>query len=70
MENLDVILQRISTTGFPIMVSLILMWYVNKQLDTHKEETNALKEVIAENTLALVSLKEMIQGHTNEEKRH
>ena len=56
MENLDAILQRISTTGFPIMVSLILMWYVNKQLDTHKEETNALKEVIAENTLALVSL--------------
>lgn len=62
MENLDAILQRISTTGFPIMVSLILMWYVNKQLDTHKEETNALKAVIQENTLALVSLKEMIQG--------
>lgn len=67
MENLDAILQRISTTGFPIMVSLILMWYVNKQLDTHKEETNALKEVIQENTLALVSLKEMIQGHTTNE---
>lgn len=66
MENLDAILQRISTTGFPIMVSLILMWYVNKQLDTHKEETNALKEVIAENTLALVSLKEMIQGNKND----
>lgn len=66
MENLDAILQRISTTGFPIMVSLILMWYVNKQLDTHKEETNALKEVIAENTLALVSLKEMIQGKNND----
>ena len=65
MENLDAILQRISTTGFPIMVSLILMWYVNKQLDTHNEETNALKEVIAENTLALVSLKEMIQGNKN-----
>lgn len=66
MENLDAILQRISTTGFPIMVSLILMWYVNKQLETHKEETNALKDVIAENTLALVSLKEMIQGNKND----
>lgn len=65
MENLDAILQRISTTGFPIMVSLILMWYVNKQLETHKEETNALKDVIAENTLALVSIKEMIQGNKN-----
>lgn len=67
MENLDAILQRISTTGFPIMVSLILMWYVNKQLDTHKEETNALKEVIRENTQALISLKEKIQGHTTNE---
>lgn len=66
MENLDAIIQRISTTGFPIMVSLILMWYVNKQLETHKEETNALKDVIAENTLALVSLKEMIQGSKND----
>ena len=50
MENFDQILQAISTTGFPIIVCLILMWYVNKQLDTHKEETNALKDVIAENT--------------------
>lgn len=66
MENLDAILQRISTTGFPIMVSLILMWYVNKQLEIHKEETNALKDVIAENTLALVSLKEKIQGNKND----
>lgn len=66
MENLDAILQRISTTGFPIMVSLILMRYVNKQLEIHKEETNALKDVIAENTLALVSLKEKIQGNKND----
>lgn len=66
MENLDAILQGVSTTGFPIMVSLILMWYVNKQLDTHKEETNALKEVIRENTLALVSLREKIRSNKND----
>lgn len=56
MENLDAILQAISTTGFPIMISLILLWYVNKQLETHKEETNSLKDVIAENTLAIAKL--------------
>ena len=65
MENLDTILQRISTTGFPIMVSLILLWYVNKQLETHKEETNGLKDVIAENTLAIAKLTMLI-----EDKKH
>lgn len=62
MENLDQILQAISTTGFPIIVCLILMWYVNKQLDTHKEETNALKDVIRENTAMLQKLTLMIEG--------
>lgn len=62
MENFDRILQAISTTGFPIIVCLILMWYVNKQLDTHKEETNALKDVIAENTAMLQKLTIMIEG--------
>lgn len=56
MENFDLILQAISTTGFPIMISLILLWYVNKQLETHKEETNSLKDVIAENTLTIAKL--------------
>ena len=56
MENFDLILQAISTTGFPIMISLILLGYVNKQLETHKEETNSLKDVIAENTLAIAKL--------------
>lgn len=62
MEGLDAVLQAISTTGFPIVVCLILMWYVNKQLDTHKEETNALKDVIAENTAMLQKLTVMIEG--------
>ena len=62
MENLDQILQAISTTGFPIIVCLILMGYVNKQLDTHKEETNALKDVIAENTAMVQKLTIMIEN--------
>lgn len=65
MENLDVILQAISTTGFPIMISLILLWYVNKQLETHKEETNGLKDVIRENTVAIAKLTLMIEGKKN-----
>lgn len=64
MENLEAILQAVSTTGFPIVLSFILLWYVNKQLETHKEETNSLKDVIAENTLAIAKLSAAIdKGH-------
>lgn len=65
MENFDVIIQAISTTGFPIMISLILLWYVNKQLETHKEETNSLKDVIAENTLAIAKLSTYLEVTKN-----
>lgn len=61
MENLEAILQAVSTTGFPIVLSFILLWYVNKQLETHKEETNSLKDVIAENTLAIAKLSTAIE---------
>lgn len=66
MENLEAILQAVSTTGFPIVLSFILLWYVNKQLETHKEETNALKDVIAENTLAIAKLSAAIDKNKAE----
>ena len=69
MENFDVIIQAISTTGFPIMISLILLWYVNKQLETHKEETNSLKDVIAENTLAIAKLSTYLEVRQDGNKR-
>lgn len=69
MENFDLILQAISTTGFPIMISLILLWYVNKQLETHKEETNSLKDVIAENTLAIAKLSTYLEVRQDGNKR-
>lgn len=69
MENFDLILQAISTTGFPIMISLILLWYVNKQLETHKEETNSLKDVIAENTLAIAKLSTYLEVKQDGNKR-
>jgi len=65
MENLDAILQAISTIGFPIMISLILLWFINKQLETHKEETNSLKDVIAENTLAIAKLSTYLEVKQN-----
>lgn len=51
----------ISTLGFPIAVSCALFWYINKQGESHKEEINALRETINENTNILHELKELIK---------
>ena len=69
MENLDVILQATSSIGFPIMISFILLWFINKQLETHKEETNSLKDVIAENTLTIAKLSTYLEVRQDGNKR-
>lgn len=57
----DIIVNLISTLGFPIVVSCALFWYINKQGESHKEEIDALRETITENTNILHELKELIK---------
>jgi hypothetical protein len=57
----DIIVNLISTLGFPIVVSCALFWYINKQGESHKEEIDALRETINENTNILHELKELIK---------
>jgi len=61
MSDPTVIESLISTLGFPIAVSIALFWYINKQGESHKEEIDALRETIAENTNILHELKELIK---------
>lgn len=55
------ILQAISTVGFPICACSALFWMVNKQDEQHKAEVNALRSVLEANTQALTELKDMIK---------
>lgn len=50
------IIQAISTVGFPIAMCLILLWYINKQAEAHKEETTKFTEALNTNTLVLQKL--------------
>lgn len=59
--DVNVIMQAISTLGFPIVVACALFWYINKQNENHKEEINGLRETISENTNILHELKELIK---------
>lgn len=53
---MDNILQAISTVGFPIALTLILLWYIYDSSNKHKEEIDKVSEALNNNTLALTKL--------------
>lgn len=57
----DIIINAISTLGFPIVVCAALFWYINKQNENHKEEITALRSTIEENTNIIHEVKELIK---------
>lgn len=61
MTDMNVILQAISTVGFPICACGALFWMVNKQDESHKEEITSLRAVLEANTQALTELKDMLK---------
>ena len=48
--------QLISSVGFPIAACVALFWQMNKESTQHKEEMDALKESLNQNTLAINKL--------------
>lgn len=61
------ILQAIGTVGFPIVMCIILVWYLNKQNDIHREETAKMTEALNNNTIALnrIETKIGVENHGN-----
>lgn len=52
----------ISTVGFPICVCLICFWYINKQQEAHKQETDKLAEALNNNTIVMQKLVDKLTG--------
>ena len=61
MEDINVVIQAISTVGFPIVMCGIMFWFLWKEQENHKGEMLSLKEVIAENNKVLEGLKQLIE---------
>lgn len=61
MDSLDIIIQAVSTVGFPIAMCVLMFWFLNKEQQTHKDEMNELKDVIARNNEVLASIKQLIE---------
>ena len=56
MDTMQMILQAITTVGFPIVMCLCLAWYCMKLGDAHKTETDKFTAALNENTLVLQKL--------------
>ena len=56
MENMEWLVNLLSNFGFPIVCCGILMWYIFKLQEQHKEETNKMVEAINNNTIAIQQL--------------
>ncbi len=65
----NTIIQIISSLGFPIVMCGALFWYMVKQSEKHKEETDHLKDTINENTKVLAELTMLIKILTNDKER-
>lgn len=59
MEN---IVSIISSVGFPIAMCLLIFWYMQKETENHREETNGLKDAINELKLAITTLINKIEN--------
>ena len=56
----NVLLTGIQTLGFPIVMVLIMAWYINKKDNSHKEEIDSLRETIENNTKVLSKLENVM----------
>lgn len=54
--DFTVVLQAITTVGFPIVLSLILLWYIKVLNENHKEEAEKFTNALNSNTLVLQKL--------------
>lgn len=56
------IINSISAVGFPIVITLIMIYVVYNMNKVHKEETNELRKSIENNTIALTQLVEILHN--------
>lgn len=60
MEKYNIIVQAISTVGFPIIIALILIYIIWKIEENHKTEMNSMITAVSNNTLVLQKLVDKI----------
>ena len=62
----SVIVQLISSLGFPIACCIAMFWQNNKLNESHKEEVSKLNEAINNNTIALNHIIDKLGGDNSD----
>lgn len=62
MDTINAILTAISTVGYPIVMSLLMFWYIKFQNENHKKEMDDVKLAIQNNTLVIQKLVDKIDA--------
>lgn len=63
---MEEIINAVSTVGFPIAMSLLLFWYLQRESENHKEETASLKDAINKLEIAITTLINRLEDKTND----
>ena len=63
---MEEVINAVSTVGFPIAMSLLLFWYLQKESENHKEETASLKDAINKLEIAITTLVNKLEDRTND----
>ena len=61
MMDIQTLTQLVSSVGFPIVACLIMWKSLQDSTAAHKEEMDAMRESLNQNTVVLTELKQMLQ---------
>ena len=52
----------ISTVGFPIVMCIMIFYYMERESDSHKQEVDGLKDVLTELKISITQLTDKLGG--------
>lgn len=56
------VVAAISTVGFPIVMCILIFYYMEKEAESHKQEVDGLKEVLTDLKISITQLTDKIGG--------
>ena len=56
------VVTAISTVGFPIVMCILIFYYMEKESESHKQEVDGLKEVLTDLKVSITQLTDKIGG--------
>ena len=62
----NVLMQMVSTLGFPIVCCGFLGWYIVRTTDAHKAESDKMTEAIHNNTMVIQKLVDKLEDISND----